>query len=346
MLNIYNKENCHYLYGNYYTKSKDDFKLNKISTYYGAPIEYNQDLQDFEQKYKELETKKVNIKNEDVIYFFKESKYPRFKFTSSCDNLKTIQIPKATWLVTPIVPLISNNKKLYLGIECLLTNQVYFSDYQYGSSSKKCHEIYKKATEEDSFVALLLDKFLIQENNYRTVYCKQTHQNIKDIDFFNNVYNNIDKCITEENLEEYITSKNFNELTDELYTSLNTMMQSKDASTVELGIKMLNNFDAKKYALQIGSLLRLNAYNIQYNKALNTVGFKNVMSQLNTDFKRLQNSDTLRYYDSLYAVSDNDEDKIKIQKYVTTEIKNRVNMTYESCVHNITVPTKLTLEVD
>lgn len=349
MLNIWKRENsftlsCSWNGG----RNKDDFQLSNISSYYGEPIEDNQDLIDFQTNYDEFKKRKVVIKEEDVIYFFKESKYPRFKFNSNCNNLKTIQIPKATWLVTPIIEFFNRYNYTHEGIECLLTNRIYFPSYNSGAGYlSKCHTLYKKPTAIESFIALLQDKFLIQGDNYRQVSCKSlaSYLNI-NIDTITNIYNNIDKCITEENLEEYLTSKNSNELTTDLYNSLNTMMQSKDASTVELGIKMLNNFDIKKYALQVGSLLRLNSSNIERNKALQTVGFKNVMIQLNTTFQQLKYDDTLHYYNKLYLSSTNDEDKQQIQKYVAIEVKNRVNNAYILNTQNIEVPTELILEVN
>ena len=199
----------------------------------------------------------------------------------------------------------------------------------------------------ESFIALLQDKFLIQKDNYREVECLSLCNYLKiNIETINDIYNNIDKCITEQNLEEYVVSKNTNELTDDLYKSLDTMLKSKDDSTIELGVKMLNNFDVKKYALQIGSLLRLNGENITNNKALTTVGFKNVMTQLETNWNHLKDSDTLRYYDSLYNASSNTDDKIQIQKYVAEEIKRRIYTMYESCSKNIKTPTELILEVN
>lgn len=346
MLNIYERESCFVLGSKWRDTSKDDFTLNGINSYYATPIEYNQELIDFEINYNNLKTKKVDIVEEDVIYFFKESKYPRFKFTSNCNNLKTIQIPKATYLVTPIMDILGYNKNIESGVHCLLTNRLYFAKYNTGTGHlDRCHSLYKKATKEESFIALLQDKFLIQGNNYRIIECKMLNNYLKSHSIFNEINDNIDKCITEENLEEYITSKNSNELTDDLYKSLNTMMQSKDGSSIELGIKMLNNFDVKKYALQIGSLLRLNSSNIANNKALTTVGFKNVMTQLGTTYNHLKDSDTLQYYSKLYEASSDNIDKVEIQKYVTAEIKRRIEMTYESCIRNINVPVELILEV-
>lgn len=349
MLNIWKRENsfslnCSWSGG----RSKDDFTLTNIHTWYGEPVENTSNIIDFKTKYDALKTKKVDIKEEDIIYFFKESKYPRFKFNSNCKNLKTIQIPKATWLVTPIIEFFNRNTTVVTGIECILTNRIYFHNYNGSTNiSQKLQSLYNKPTINESFITLLQDKFLIQGNNYREVECiSLANYNRYNIDIINDIYNNIDKCITEENLEEYITSKNSNELTTDLYNSLNTMMQSKDASTVELGIKMLNNFDVKKYALQIGSLLRLNSQNIERNKALQTVGFKNVMTQLNSTWNQLKDSDTLQYYDRLYSSSTSDDDKQQIQKYVTAEIKRRVNNEYENCIRNIKVPTELVLEVN
>jgi hypothetical protein len=329
-------------------KSKDDFTLTNIHQRYGEPIENTPEIIDFKDKYNLFKTKKVDIKEEDVIYFFKESKYPRFKFTSNCKNLKTIQIPKATWLVTPMIEFFSRNATVNIGVECLLTNRIYFYNYN-GSvqNSQKLTTLYNKSTIIESFICLLQDKFLIQGNNYREVECLQlANYNKYNVDVINDIYDNIDKCITEENLEEYITSKNSNELNDELYKSLDTMLKSKDATTIELGIKMLNNFDIKKYALQVGSLLRLNSSHITYNKALTTVGFKNVLSQLNTDWNSLSNSDNLVYYDKLYRSSSTNEDKLQIKDYYKKEVKHRVQMTYDSCIQNKSIPSELILEVN
>ncbi len=325
--------------------SKDNFYINNLSKYSYEIVEDNDNLNNFLLKYETLKTKKVNIKESDVIYFFKESKYPRFKFNSNCKNLKTIQIPKADYLVTPILNFVSKSYNINTAIECLLTNNIYFFNHKHYYDA--CHRLYKKSNEIESTVALLQDKFLIQGNNYRVVkfkYVNDYRNNYRDL--INNINDNFDKCINEENLEEYVMSYSENELTDDLYESLTKMLSSSDTTTVELGIKMLNNFDVKKYALKIGSLLRLNQSTIEKNKALQSVGFKNIMSQLNTTWNNLSQSDVLYYYNKLYISSSEENDKDEIRKYIIAELKNRMLVNYNINIKNIQVPLNVTLEIN
>lgn len=333
MLNIYEKENTYAVSINGHIKNIDSFSVKKIeSRWIPQVVEMNDEYINFEKEYSNLKNKVVDIKPEDVIYFFKESKYPRFKFASNCKNLKTIQIPKATYLVTPIIDYKYYSNDKLLAVECLLTNRLYYVDrYLKSHYISILQEHFKQGDVTKNIIELLKYKFLIQEEHYRVIEVIQLSNTFKNFKFLQDISENLDKCIPESVIDNYVNSLTNNELTKEVYDSLNTMLKSKDAGTIELGIKMLNNFDVNKYALKIASLIRLNNVNIERNKALQTVGFKNILSQLGTDLNAIKYGDTLQYYNNLYGASSNLEDKEEIKEYLIQEIKNRIINQYNSC---------------
>jgi len=317
------------------TGGKDGYNLNQSRYENYTYVQNNQDFKNFISEYNEIFKKTVDILEKDVIYFFKESKYPRFKFSANCKNLKTIKIENATKIITPnIISVSSFNRhgKNSFIVECTLTNNSYLCNHHYGA---QIHKEFSKPSIEDSFVYLLQEKFLIQGNNY-TVYHDIEAFNIQNSDnpeeFINNVLNNLNKCISEESLEKYV-SKDSTELNAEIYDSINNMLQSKDSTTVELGIKMLNNFNIEKSTLKIGMLIRSNIERIIKNKAYSSTGFKNVIKQLNLDTNSIRFGDNLTYLNKLYVSSEKDKDEIR--DLTVKEMLNQINSFYLSQIRKV-----------
>lgn len=313
--------------------TKDSYTVSN-SKYYNKNgcFLYNDDFKNFLDNYNNLFKKEnVKIKSEDIIYFFKESKYPRFKFNSNCGNKKTIKIESADWLVTPNIMLFDNYNKAKdkNAILCTLTNRLYLYDYIYSNYAVELKNLYKQNSLSDNILSLLQDKFIIQGDNYEIISVKSISNyvsngaNIKE--FIHNVANNINKCITEENLDAYL-SKESPDLTNDIIESINLMLQSKDSGTIELGIKMLNNFDCDKYSLKLGNIIRNNVNSIYNNKAKNTVGFKNVLKSLNIDnLANLTRTDHLQYYRNLYSSSTNEENKNEIKELYKNSLLTDIN---------------------
>ena len=129
-----------------------------------------------------------------------------------------------------------------------------------------------------------------------------------------------------ENLEKYV-SKDSVKLDSEIYDSIDTMLKSTDAATVELGIKMLSNFSVEKSSFALGMIIRTNVDKIAYNKAAQSAGFKNVLTQLGINgINDIRYVDLLSYLNRLYDASKEDEDnKLLIREESVKEMLKRVN---------------------
>lgn len=313
-------------------KSKDDFKISKNSWLRYNFIEDTQEFKDFKTNYENIYKRNLDIQESDVIYFLKESKYPRFKFSANCKNLKTIKIENADKIVIPD-NLFTFRAYHYdvLIIQDTLTNNAYVvqKDYtkNYNVYFKQLQTIYKTNTVEEAIINLLQDKFLIQGNNYELINnplsIDSKNSNFKLI---NDIEKYHTKCITEENLEKYV-SKDSASLDNDLYDSIDTMLKSTDSATVELGIKMLSNFSIEKSSFKLGMLIRANVNNIANNKASSSAGFKNVLTQLGIyGINDIRYDDLLSYLNKLYDASKEDEDnKLLIREESVKEILKRVN---------------------
>lgn len=312
--------------------SKDDFKISKNSWLRTNFIENTQEFKDFKTNYENIYKRNLDIQESDVIYFLKESKYPRFKFSANCKNLKTIKIENADKIVIP--DNLFNFQSYYyevLIIQDTLTDNVYYvqKDYtkNYNAYFKQLQTIYNTNTVEDAIINLLQDKFLIQGTNYELIHAPLSidarNSNFKLVNDIEKYY---DKCITEENLEKYV-SKDSVSLDNDLYSSIDTMLKSTDSATVELGIKMLSNFSIEKSSFKLGMLIRTNIDNIANNKAASSAGFKNVLTQLGINgINDIRYVDLLSYLNRLYDASKEDEDnKLLIREESVKEMLKRIN---------------------
>lgn len=288
----------------YNGNGKDGYNVAKNKYYTYSSVEKTKEFDEFFEQYQNIFKTEQTINEKDNIYFFKQSKYPRFKFSANCKNPKTIKIDKADKIVTPnIISTVTYfNRNSYLIIQDTLTENAYICER---GQNVHLELYYKKGNFVDNVVALLQDKFLIQENNYTThddLLMIDNYQGVSK-EFLQDIFDNIDKCVSEESLEKYV-SKDSTELDEDMYNSIYTMLSCKDAGTVELGIKMLSNFNVEKSAFRLGMLIRSNIDNIAGNKAAQSAGFKNVMARLDLNLGQIRMMDTLSYLDKMYTASD------------------------------------------
>lgn len=313
-------------------KESMDFRTSEYNV--SPHIIYSKELEEFYKKYQDLKNKKVDITEEDSIYFFKESKYPRFKFNAGCNNKKTIQIDKATYAVTPVLPLFNTvtdsttgERKLgtVKGVKCNLTNNLYLPYYRMPSDYMT-----KYGTTENALAAILIDKFLIQPDHYTIIDLVSVNRwmtGVKnELEYITTLYNNIDKCITDDQIETYLNKDNGVELTDEMYTQLENMLTSKDSKTIDLGVKMLNNFNLNNDGFRISLLIRTYANFITNGTAYQAVGFKNIIKQLNLNsIQNLKYIDNMQFLNQIYSSTTNDNQRSLIKYQLNKEIEKRMN---------------------
>lgn len=308
-------------------------------------VEDNDDFKNFLKKYEDIFTNDKEIKETDSVYFFKESKYPRFKFNTNCKNNKTINISKADVIITPQLNFVHpqnykhyHNKRLII---CTDTNNVYNCIYDDHHFQGILEPYFHKGNIEDNLVAFLQHRLLIAGNNYKIIYASALNSDVSS-DFFNKLYENIDKCVSETSLEKYL-SKESAELTDDVHKQLDLMFQSKDAGSVELGMKMLVNFDIDKNALKLGLLIRRHRDNLARNKAATSVGFKNVLKQLGINLQ--DGVPTLNYINNLYKNTQDEENKALMIDAFRKQLHSHLLDSYETYMRNMDVPTSINIDI-
>ncbi len=342
-MEYFKKEQVFYPKGTWNGKGKDSVTYQNNYYYYSnSCVLYEQEVEDVYQKYLDIKNKSIKIEKDNVIYFFKESKYPRFKFNASCENKKTIQINKADYAIVPIINgLFSINhqtKKLAINraIRCTLTNNIYHC-----SSGQLPNDYMNKFNNNRELASeqLLLDKFLIQPNNYEfiDVVCFNNYiTGVKEpTEFFKLIVENIDKCITDKHLEEYLNKDNDINLTEEMRIQIEHMLKSTDSKTVDLGVKMLNNFNLEIDGFKISLLIRTYAENIFKGTAYNNVGFKNILKQLNLGtVQSLRYADNMMFLNNVYKTVTDSEQRSIIKYQLNKEIEKRLNSFIENLNNN------------
>lgn len=351
MLNIFKKENIYSFYHGYNINGKIGFEKDRLSKLGKYDVDYIEENDDFnrlktltEDFYKK---EPVIIKESDVIYFFKASKYPRFKFSNNCKNLKTIKPDKANYLVTPNVNINSLYSKYYRK-QCILannSNNVFIRPVE-GPNLSFLKGLYP--IEKDPFVTYLTDRGYIDNEGYQDITLNSgmlRYLNDNQIEVCQALLSDFDKCISESNLEEYVMSGVDTEFTPELEESLQSMLSSTDISTVGLGIKMLNNFVISENVFAISTLLRINGENMARSPVSKSVGFENVLKELGTSLQMLYATDFKTYYSRIYE-SASEKDKILIKSLYEKELESLLKQSYESLTCRSPIPTTLTIELN
>lgn len=99
----------------------------------------------------------------------------------------------------------------------------------------------------------------------------------------NNIVDTYKKYVTEKEVDE-IVNKSLEKLTEESAISINDMLSSKDPSSVEIGLKILQGIDVLSTPLAVATLLFGNYQNISKNKAMATTGVSQIFKTLKINY--------------------------------------------------------------
>lgn len=271
-----------------------------------------------------------NISVSDKLYFDANCKFPRFKLASK-DMKRTIKISNADKIVlskyTPTYYITNigwlNNVKPYLVYSPSEDTYYYMSnirnpdyDRSYNKRIEKFNTYYKKysSTKHQTELYDILkytqiipnDAFVLQDEIYLL--------NERDYKYIDNIINNYMQIIYDTELDKFICDGLLPIGEDDINT-LYSMLSSTDKSVVGIGLKLLSSYDINSDPMAIVILLNKYWNTIQYNDAVKSVGFQQVLTSLQinkNDLGRHQNKLMNQVFDACIT----EESKIKAREAV------------------------------
>lgn len=217
--------------------------------------------------------KVTTVKPDSVLYFDPGSSFPRYKLGLTA-NKRCIKPTKADVIVVSGNTNRSVSDEEYTCIEC--TDGVYFVE----------KEMWEK------FYSGKLDNFLKAIANYKPLndpkvvysgkFAGYTKESVYIAKYIENEYTL--NYITDIDLDKIINNM-CPEPTYEELVSIIDMLNSEDAATVQLGVKMIQGYNASKYKMTLRLILCTRSNWFLFTK--NTVGTKQLMETLEIDRYRV-----------------------------------------------------------
>lgn len=109
--------------------------------------------------------------------------------------------------------------------------------------------------------------------------------------------------------------------------SINEFLESTDSSTVDLGMKLLLNYNVQEHACTIGMMILKNGRRISNANSVTSVGFVNLLEILNlkrSDLLYFQENQTPRYLSNFYKISNNIEDKSNARNIIRRMVEESI----------------------
>ena len=246
-----------------YNRSYYDYAARKRVNQYSVNLENTNDIIIFDDEFQSYSKNKFSfedgLKDYAVLYFTKNSKFPRFKLSDTTYK-RCIKKEKADCIITAI------DKNFYSRhVDCLIeTKDAYYLSYSQISSHEICELL--KITPGD---------YTIQKD---ITYYSDLNQD--QLMYLNIMSGKITKPVMlDETLNKIIDSKNqilSKEDADQLYT----MLSCSDSDTVGLGLKLMTNYNLSETPVTAKFLLYSTYNSWKYNSAKNNVAIKNMFKNL------------------------------------------------------------------
>lgn len=138
--------------------------------------------------------------------------------------------------------------------------------------------------------------------------------------------------IIDEDLDKAV-SATMDGVTDEDLSSIKEFLSSSDPATTELGMKLLLNYNVRERGCTVGLMILRYNRQILATKAVNSVGFKNLLDALDLSKNDLNyfNENNLPYYlKKLYAVTTDENDKLNARQTVIDILQERLVATFNT----------------
>ena len=109
--------------------------------------------------------------------------------------------------------------------------------------------------------------------------------------------------------------------------SINEFLESTDSSTVDLGMKLLLNYNVQEHACTIGMMILKNGRRISNANSVTSVGFVNLLEILKikrSDLLYFQENQTPQYLANFYKISNNNEDKSNARNIIRRMVEESI----------------------
>lgn len=278
-------------------------------------IGYNED--DFKNKLKNI-VDKSNINLKSTLFFDKGSTFPRLKLDGT-DFKRCIKLNKADYVVIPNIK----------------ANFVTFNDkYKYKIEKNNIVYLLTEIAKQDyPCLANLIEPFDDISGYFYTDTKKEAQTIYSMLAEYNRPF------IYEKELDAII-SKDLEKLDKENVESIYDMLNSTDASSIELGCKLLSSFDVNEANLTTSILLFLTQDHWIQNKGSNSVLFKNMLNSINYPEYGYRVIDYV--FKEHGAVSDKDRELAKwlVRPWIIKTIEQVTNFHIDKC------PFKINIEIE
>lgn len=261
---------------------------------------------------------KSNINLKSTLYFDKGSSFPRLKLDGT-DFKRCIKIDRADYIVIPRIT----------------TTFVKFpANYKYQiEQNNKVYLLTEDLKDSYPCLADILEPFESTSGYYYT-------NTKKEAETIYNILANYNKPIIFEKELDSIISKDLEKLDKDSIESIYDMLRSKDASSVELGCKVLSSFDVNECNLTTSILLFLTQDSWITNKGAKSVLFKNMLNSINYPDYGYRIVDYVFKEHSAVSEKDRTLAKNLIKPWIIQTIEQVVQFNIEKC------PFKINIEVE
>jgi hypothetical protein len=299
---------------------------------------YREDMVPFSEFEKHISNK---ITDNDIIYFTKTSKIPRFKYKEFIENSKlnvskTNRIEYATTLITNLSNIKDNfyEAKPQLPKHCIIP----FEDIKQHCDKKFINYVGDVLVDITEYgVSFPLTQY--QLSKYKTVYPIVVKQKGHGADKNNDILNTFiflcnilqtHKIIFDETLNE-----NINEgvvIDDEMYTNIVNMLSSKDKENVSLAMELISNSDFKQSKLYI--TLILNEFIDKFKKVEQTPNFLNCLGYFKQHLYFVKWDEMVKM---LLNNNNPPEDELKIKNYIIRRLNESLENKFKINDINISI---------
>ena len=294
-----------------------DWRTNKYKLEAGMYNSYTNFLLPYDDFNKKLDALVVKtLPDKSRLYFDGTSKYPRYKLQYSTFK-RCLKVEKADCVIfnrEKLSHLAYRNDNRYNGQPYAIVKDVDDKFYIVRISIIGTYT----GKNQDVIDALVKDHVVGKKAQviYTGTILRTEGSVEKDL-----VYNVLEgiypKLLSDVDLDGMVNT-NCEKLDEETVLSIQDMLRSVDSSVVEMGLKLLTNYDVNQYKYTIFVLLRLSMGNIKNCKAWNNTGIKQLRNTL--EFVDCYTSDfpTCITYnmDSMKKYQATDEDKELCHKVI------------------------------
>jgi hypothetical protein len=273
-------------------------KIKHNTTFYEREYYKPGDLDQL-QKWLDSKLYKLNkgLKEDDIVFFMKDTFYPKRKFNTFYPNVKIGKSDKANVIICN--PNILKNCTRGYNSEYFLVDNI------------------ENIIENTSHNYVNGKRVITNPNNYKIIELSNTRYTY--LDAIVKIYNENKDCKFMDCIS--LVSSGNEELDSIIYEKINTYLESKQTELIKLAVNMLTAYDYEKYKSYIALLFNTNPHIFQYGSSFN-IECKTLLKKLEGDFPSIRYSGSnLKFCYKLY---ENDPDNIlfkdKFEKLLKTQV--------------------------